>query len=262
MNPAALVVSAVVLLGVLASPGDELELERPTPGAPPDPNTPDGRALARSGGRAACLSAVANGWLRGQWAPIRLGPYRVWVLSDAMAFGAPALRWSPTQLEAQLVADACGALLPTPAIVDATWAQAARHLEPHPRQFSDGRLMMSVGEWIAYADRVELDAGAPPAAELVAPLGKDYVMVPALRTRPDRCAIYGWQRLDGHPIQPVFLGHEATYADYSHTPRLVSRRVERDDGEILELATLYELGDPWIAPLGPTPARHPGILEA
>lgn len=265
MNPS--LIAAAVLLGVLASSGTEHELEATAPPAgPPEPPNPDimgGLELARAGGRRACLEALARGWLNALWCPIVIGPYRLSVLSDAVAFGHPSLRWSPTQLDAQSIADACGALLPTPAIVDATWQQAAMHLEPHPRQFADGPLMMSVDEWIAYAASVEFDAGPAPCAQLIAPLGKDYVMVPALRTRPNQCAIYGWHRLDGRPIQPVFLEHEATYADYSHAPRVVSRHVERDDGEIIDLADLYEGGDAWIAPLGPTPARHPGnILEA
>ena len=35
-------------------------------------------------------------------------------------------------------------------------------------------------------------------------------------------AIYGWQRLDGIPIQPLTIIHAATYVDYSHGIRLVS----------------------------------------
>ena len=100
------------------------------------------------------------------------------------------------------------------------------------------------------------DAGPPASSVLVAPVGKDYVQVPQLRQRPTQCAIYGW-----HRIQPVSLVHEASYRDYSHIgPRLVARRVVRlADGAELDLADLYETGDPALAPLGPTPARHPAV---
>ncbi|MFH0991595.1 MAG: T9SS type A sorting domain-containing protein [bacterium] len=37
--------------------------------------------------------------------------------------------------------------------------------------------------------------------------------------------IYGWHKLDGTPIQPVYNGHEQTYADYSHGIRLVKDTV-------------------------------------
>ena len=41
----------------------------------------------------------------------------------------------------------------------------------------------------------------------------------------DRVVIYGWHRLDGKPIQPVYAGHVNWYVDYSHGIRLVHRRI-------------------------------------
>lgn len=243
-------VALALLLWVTTSQGSPAELGPPL--APPSPSLA-GRELARHGGRGAVLTALELGIVTPRWVPLQIGPYELAVSSDSVAAGG--LRWSPTHLQAQHVADAHGALLPTPAIVDAIWNAAAVHLEPHPR--GHDAAMMSVSEWLAYADRVEQDAGAPDALELVAPLGKDYVQVPELAAHPGRGAIYGWHRLDGRPIQPVHLGHESNYADYSHTARLVSRFVRRDDGSQLDLADLYLSGDPWIAPQGPTPPRHP-----
>ena len=37
--------------------------------------------------------------------------------------------------------------------------------------------------------------------------------------------IYGWHRDEGDPIQPVYNGHSAGYADYSHGIRLISNTV-------------------------------------
>jgi hypothetical protein len=54
---------------------------------------------------------------------------------------------------------------------------------------------------------------------------KDVVVTNLLTGNPDRIAIYGWQRLNGAPIQPLSTVHGACYADYSHGIRLVSETV-------------------------------------
>jgi len=42
-------------------------------------------------------------------------------------------------------------------------------------------------------------------------------------------AIYGWHKLDGKPIQPLYTGHVDWYVDYSHGIRLVSRTIYIDN---------------------------------
>ena len=42
---------------------------------------------------------------------------------------------------------------------------------------------------------------------------------------PGKVAIYGWHKPDGKPIQPLYTGHTASWVDYSHGIRLVSRRM-------------------------------------
>jgi hypothetical protein len=62
---------------------------------------------------------------------------------------------------------------------------------------------------------------------LIAGIKKDVVIsgrVPR-DSRPNRAAIYGWHRLDGKPIQPLYTGHVNWYVDYSHGIRLVLRRL-------------------------------------
>ena len=44
---------------------------------------------------------------------------------------------------------------------------------------------------------------------------------PGLPLAAGALAIYGWHRLDGRPIQPLSLVHEASYADYSHGIRFM-----------------------------------------
>src|SRR5439155_19018027 len=40
--------------------------------------------------------------------------------------------------------------------------------------------------------------------------------------------IYGWHYPSGTPIQPLYNGHEETYADYSHGVRLVQNSITYD----------------------------------
>ena len=272
------ILAALALLGATAKRNEDPPLGGPLPPSPePTPPGPgpgpghdplpelSGEELARHGRDQGSAEALATGLWWVTWAPIQMGPYTLYVSTDCLSVGSPPIRWSPTHLQAQQFADAAGALLPTPAIVDAIWAQATHHAAPRPTDAwrkGDGT-MMSVDEWVKYAASVEKDYGPPPTGELTSPLGKDYVQVPELTARPTQCAIYGWTKMDGVFIQPVSLIHENTYADYSHTCRLVARQVKTSDGQALDLADLYLAGDPWVAPRGPTPPRHPRapILE-
>ncbi len=65
---------------------------------------------------------------------------------------------------------------------------------------------------------------------------KDVVLTTRLRNHSDRIAIYGWQRRNGKPIQPLSTVHEDRYADYSHGIRLVCETVWIDG----EPRSLYE----------------------
>ena len=58
---------------------------------------------------------------------------------------------------------------------------------------------------------------------LIAGAKKDVIVGAAVPRTPGKVFIYGWHRLDGTPIQPVFGNHSARYSDYSHGARLVSR---------------------------------------
>ena len=44
--------------------------------------------------------------------------------------------------------------------------------------------------------------------------------------KPDRVAIYGWHKLDGNPIQPLYTGHIYWWVDYSQGIRLVYRKIK------------------------------------
>ena len=60
---------------------------------------------------------------------------------------------------------------------------------------------------------------------------KDVVITKQLTNQyyKKRVAIFGWHQADGKPIQPLYLGHEILYSDYSHGIRLVSKECLLDD---------------------------------
>src|SRR5262249_9051093 len=83
--------------------------------------------------------------------------------------------------------------------------------------------------------------------------------------------IYGWHQSNGSPIQPLYNGHEETYADYSHGIRMVQMNITVDGSpntvkNILVKSTLQPLlsdegvfTKPWytIAQSGPTITTQP-----
>jgi len=78
---------------------------------------------------------------------------------------------------------------------------------------------------------------------LIAGIKKDIVLSNKVadNERPNRVAIYGWHKLDGKPIQPVYAGHVNWYVDYSHGIRLISRKV-KVNGTWVDYATLFGPG--------------------
>ncbi|HMK87591.1 MAG TPA: hypothetical protein VK437_16630 [Steroidobacteraceae bacterium] len=127
------------------------------------------------------------------------------------------------------VAARFGFTLPTPALVDAIYAQSAVHLAPQPLPASAA--MRSIGYFrthdaLVRAQRLEVEA---VPGELISGHMKDLVLTQRLRTNLERVAIYGWHALDGRPIQPLSTVHGWHYVDYSHGVRLVSTRILVND---------------------------------
>ncbi len=145
---------------------------------------------------------------------------------------------------AQAVADAWGMVLPTRRVVDRLWQQAAVRLAPSP--MAPSAQMMSNAYFVEHQRRVEAQRAGRPLGLLTAGHKKDVVLTPRHATQPGRVAIYGWHQLDGRPIQPLSLVHEATYADYSHGVRLLDAWCEVD-GRAARVADV--LADPLLHPL-------------
>lgn len=47
--------------------------------------------------------------------------------------------------------------------------------------------------------------------------------------KPDRVAIYGWHKLNGKAIQPLYTGHINWWVDYSQGIRLIYRTIKVDN---------------------------------
>lgn len=122
--------------------------------------------------------------------------------------------------DAQTAVDALGAMLPTPAIVDAIWLAADVRLEPISTQPWDAS-MMSPERWIEH-DRL-IDAQLAGRTGLIAGHKKDVVVSNRLLEHPEARGplIFGWHRANGVPIQPLSAAHrmDGPYLDYSHACR-------------------------------------------
>lgn len=125
---------------------------------------------------------------------------------------------------AMRVAETFDMVLPTTRMVDAIYAQANVRLSPAP--MDPGAQMASTGYFLRHNATVEGQRSRAGArlGQLVSGHKKDLVLTNRLNANPGRVAIYGWHRQGGSPIQPLSTVHGASYADYSHGIRLVSRR--------------------------------------
>ena len=150
-------------------------------------------------------------------------------------------------------------ILPTPRMVDLFYSLAEVKLTPSPMK--PGAAMTSTGYFQRHNLIVENQrrrVGAMPGM-LVSGHKKDLVLTRRLHTKRGRVAIYGWQRRNGQPIQPLSTVHGAHYADYSHGIRLVSRRALLN-GKKTDLRTLMK--DPHYASLLTDEGALPSLVFA
>ncbi|MBC7949223.1 MAG: hypothetical protein H7Y42_15160 [Chitinophagaceae bacterium] len=125
---------------------------------------------------------------------------------------------------AQRIADSIGCFLPTRKMVDDIYGAARLKLEPVPMYaFRDSTPTMWHHHLIVEGQRKGRKG-------LIAGIQKDVVISGRISrdTRPDRVAIYGWHKLDGKPIQPLYTGHINWWVDYSQGVRLIYRRMKVD----------------------------------
>lgn len=187
------------------------------------------------------VTSVAGG--RTNTATFRVTPDYLAVGSDTDYFLTPL-----TPDTAQRIANLTQCSLPTRKMVDAIYAAAEVKLSPTPVPPSPAMTTVPVfaaHDALVKTQRAAHLKSAPPGA-LVAGHKKDVVLSAKLAQAPGKVAIYGWHRTNGAPIQPLYTGHTAAWADYSHGIRLVSEEVTingqtRKLGEVLADAELASL---------------------
>jgi hypothetical protein len=182
----------------------------------------------------------------------------VWVTPDFLAVGSDADH-SLTPLTpgtAQRVADGLGCVLPTRKLVDAIWGAAEVRLAPSPIPPSDEMTTVAV-----FADHNATVRGQRAEHLAEHPLGalvdghkKSVVITARLASLENRVAIYGWHRLNGEAIQPLYVGHVDTWVDYSHGIRLVQSEMTAN-GEPTTVEGV--LGDPGLCGL----VSDEGVIE-
>ncbi len=156
----------------------------------------------------------------------------IYVTPEYLAVGSDVdyFRMPMTPILAQWIADATSTLLPTRKMVNATWTTAPCRLAPSPIPPSAAMVTVPVFWDHQVTVQSQRDAKPNPLGDLVGGHKKDVIITPRLHdpATPNRVAIYGWHQSSGVPIQPIYLGHGETYADYSHGIRLVNSRMLLD----------------------------------
>ena len=142
-----------------------------------------------------------------------------------------------TPLLGQRICDALGCTMPTRKMVNQIWTNAAVKMDPQPIPPSGAMITVPV-----FADhntmvRTQRNTftNAFPLGALVSGDKKDVIISSKIYTNfangptiTKVVVIYGWHYPSGDPIQPLYNGHEETYADYSHGIRLVQNAMTVD----------------------------------
>ena len=153
-------------------------------------------------------------------------------MPDYLAVGSndDLCRMPMTPHTAKRIAELFGASLTTTKMVDIIYRNAELKLRPLPLTVTDS-VRIHPATFLAHSGLItsqRVSAGKP-LGTLIAGTKKDVVITHRLTERPGSVFIYGWHRLNGKPIQPLYGGHSAAYVDYSHGIRLVDTRVKVDD---------------------------------
>lgn len=133
-----------------------------------------------------------------------------------------------TPATAQFLADRLNCSLPTSKIVDQIYEYAEARLTPQPIPPSDTMTTIPVFEQHTDSIRLQfaLRGTDRPLDALIAGHKKDIIVSNNIYSPDrdfDRVVIYGWHKGENDPIQGVYNGHIAGYADYSHGVRFISQ---------------------------------------
>lgn len=157
--------------------------------------------------------------------PINTAAY--WVMPDYLMVGDDQdfLRLPMRPQTAQRIADHFGFFLSTAKVADDIDQHATVKLEPQP--LTEDREAFAT--FIHHNQLIEAQRNG--RLGLITGIKKDVISTPKLfhTERPNRVALYGWHKLDGQPIQPIYTGHVDHYVDYSHGFRLIWEYIEIDN---------------------------------
>jgi hypothetical protein len=133
-----------------------------------------------------------------------------------------------TPSTAQYLAEKLQCSLPTSKMVDMIYAQADIKLKPQPIPPSNAMVTVPVFKQHTDSIRQQIDnLGLNRSADNnMSGHKKDIVISNKIYDKDNpfaRVVIYGWHLGEGNPIQPPYSGHIASYADYSHGVRLISK---------------------------------------
>jgi len=147
-----------------------------------------------------------------------------YVSPDYLSIGSDddRARINITPMAAQQIADSFNCFLPTRKMVDDIYKTAKLKLEPVPLYaFRDSTPIM-------WHHHLIIEGQRKGRKGLIAGIQKDVVISGKISrdTKPDRVAIYGWHKLDGKPIQPLYTGHINWWVDYSQGIRLIYREIK------------------------------------
>ena len=126
-----------------------------------------------------------------------------------------------TPMAAQVIADSFHCFLPTRKMVNDIYEQSTVKLAPVPMYaFRDSSVTM-------WQHHLIIEGQRKGKKGLISGIKKDVVLSGKIfrDPKPDREAIYGWHKLDGKAIQPLYTGHINWWVDYSHGIRLVYRTI-------------------------------------
>jgi hypothetical protein len=154
-----------------------------------------------------------------------------YVTPDYIAIGSDAdyLLMPMTPLLAQRLCDRLGYSLPTRKMVNQIWTNAAVKLSPSTIPADPAMITVPYFAQHNATVRTQRNAttNANPLGVLVGGNKKDVIISARIYTNfasasiTEPVVIYGWHYTSGAPIQPLYNGHEETYADYSHGIRFV-----------------------------------------
>lgn len=135
---------------------------------------------------------------------------------------------------AQRLATLFGASLITSKISDDIYQKAEIKLEPFPYK-PLGNSNEIVQKFIDHNTQIERQKNETGGrnGQIIAGIKKDVILSNQIAQLPDKVIIYGWHKLDGNPIQPVYSGHIYWYVDYSHGIRLINNLVLLDGQPVL-----------------------------